>query len=761
MAKYRVLWLLNHTTLRRFELAQFEALGVSEVFTPKNFPFDEGNLSANVDYSLDARLSIPADELEVLNEQDWYLSPSAQAWEIANRYFDVAVIGFFPDQMKSAIRQFKGAIVLRVFGLSAGYSYSQLIYQFGGEQLVRDIKALGRRFWFGAGYQHLHQIESRYLSDRNCFLPVGLATRNTAEDWTGASQRVLFVCPRIGSSPYFEKVYKDFLKAFGDFPHTIGGAQPVAVEDPNVIGFVSREQHERNMREHRVMFYHSQEKNHIHYHPFEAVAAGMPLLFMGGGLLDTLGGANLAGCCNSIAEARSKIKRILGGDEQFIRTIRSTQTILLEAIKAESCAPAWQSGFRSVLEELELARLDAAMRPVSASKKVAVILPVAYKGGSLRGAKLIAEAIQIGSIGAGEPAEVVFAHLDKGGDYSADDFADLPADIKRRPIKLREMNSAEARRAMRYAGHDDWEPRSERYLVLDDGIKQFMDCDLWLIVSDRLLAPILPLRPIAHMVYDYLQRYEPILTRGADQPFIDAARIAERVFVTTDFTRQDALQYGGVSPQKLVKLPMLSPRFISGKLDAAMAEPDYFIWTTNAAPHKNHANALRALDIYYGELGGALRCVVTGVNTDSLLSSSLPHLKSVMAGLKSNKRLSSRLTFSGNLPDEDYRLLLAGAAFLWHPGRIDNGTFSVIEAASLGVPALSSDYPAMREIDAQFCLNLMWQEADDARSMASAMWEMERHHLKRRENLPTAEELASQDVQRLAGDYWKAIRECL
>lgn len=761
MAKNRVLWLLNHTTLRIFELAQFEALGITEIFTPKNFPFDEGNLSANVDYSLDDRLSISKDELVILNEQDWYLSPSTQAWEIANRYFDVAVIGFFPDQMKSAIRHFKGAIVLRVFGLSTGYSYSQLIYQFGGERMVRDIKALGRRFWFGAGYQHLHQVESRYLSDRNCFLPVGLATRDTAEDWTGVSRRILFVCPRIGSSPYFEKVYKDFLKAFGDFPHTIGGAQPVAVEDSNVIGFVSREQHERNMREHRVMFYHSQEKNHIHYHPFEAVAAGMPLLFMSGGLLDTLGGTDLPGRCTSLADARGKIKRILGGDEQLIRSIRSTQIILLDAIKAENCGPAWQSGFRRVLEELELARLDAAMRPISARKKIAVILPIAYKGGSLRGAKLIAEAIHSGSLGAGEPAEVVFAHLDKGGDYSADDFDDLPADIKRRPFNLRETNAAEARRAMRYAGHDDWEPNSERYLVLDDGIKQFMDCDLWLIVSDRLLAPILPLRPIAHMVYDYLQRYEPILTKGADQPFIDAARTAERVFVTTEFTRQDALQYGGVSPQKLVKLPMLSPRFVPEKRDAALAEPDYFIWTTNAAPHKNHAHALRALDIYYGELGGALRCVVTGVNTDSLLSSSLPHLKSVMAGLKSNKRLLSRLTFSGNLSDEDYRRLLAGAAFLWHPGRIDNGTFSVIEAASLGVPALSCDYPAMREIDAQFRLNLMWQQADDPRSMACAVWEMERHHVARRDNLPTAEELASQDTQRLAGDYWKAIRECL
>lgn len=761
MKKYKIMWLLNHVTLRRFELAQFESLGIAEVFTPKKFPFDEGNLSANVDYSLDVGLSISKDELDILNEQDWYSSPSAQAWDIANRHFDVAVIGFFPEQLKSAVREFKGAIVLRAFGLSGGHSYSRLIYQFGGEQLVRNIKALGRRFWFGAGYQHLCQIESCYLSERNCFLPVGLATQDTSEDWTGENKKLLFVCPRIGSSPYFERVYRNFLKAFGDFSYTIGGAQPVEVEDPNVIGFVSREQHERNMREHSVMFYHSQEQNHIHYHPFEAIAAGMPLIFMSGGLLDILGGINLPGRCNSIDEARTKIKLILAGSEQLIRSIRLTQPVLLDAIKAENCAPAWQSGFQCVLHGLEQAKAEAVLHPISVQKKVAIILPVAYKGGSLRGAKLIAEAIQHGSREAGESVEVVFANLDSEGNYSEAEFADLPSGIKRRPFNLNEVSAAEARRAMRYAGHDDWEPIVERYLVIDDGINQFVDCDLWLIVSDRLRAPILPLRPLVHMVYDYLQRYVPILQNGGDQPFLDAVRVAERVFVTTNFTKQDALQYAGVSSQKLVQLPMLSPLFNARKLDSLPAESEYFIWSTNAGSHKNHEKAIQALQIYYANLGGCLSCVVTGVDTDSLLTSSLPHLKSVMTALQSNTGLLSRVTFSGNLPDEDYRRLLSGAAFLWHPCLIDNGTFSVIEAASLGIPSLSSDYPAMREIDEQFQLGLTWSDADDSRAMANGLWKMEHHYMTLRKNLPTPEVLASQNVHRLAVDYWKAIRECL
>ena len=66
----------------------------------------------------------------------------------------------------------------------------------------------------------------------------------------------------------------------------------------------------------------------------------------------------------------------------------------------------------------------------------------------------------------------------------------------------------EARRAMRYAGYAEWEPQRAEYLfAVDDGIMQFADCDLWVVVSDQICAPLLPLRPVVHMVYDYIQHY--------------------------------------------------------------------------------------------------------------------------------------------------------------------------------------------------------------------------------------------------------------
>lgn len=752
----RVLWLLNHTTLRRFEVAQLRAIGITEVYCPKRYPYDEGNLSASVDESLDATLSIPPQDLQILNAQNWYDSPSPEAWAIANLHFGIAVVGFFPRQIEACARHFKGAMVLRVFGLAKGYSYTQLLGEELGPAFIDKLRAMGNRFWFGAGYEHLKEAEDGLLRNRECFLPVGLEGEVSPGNWRGNDKRIFFVCPRIETSPYFKAVYQTFRKDFAGLDYVIGGAQPIKVADSRVIGFVPREAHERNMRELRVMFYHSTEPNHIHYHPFEAIRAGMPLVYMAGGMLDRFGGERLPGRCKSVEQARAKIRRILDGDRNLIDAIRSSQLKLLEPMTPEKCGAAWQAGFRRILSSL---RTDN-MVPLVRKHRIALIVPTGYRGGSLRGAKLLAQAIEAGGLQAGRKVEVVLGHLDDDSIYTPDEFADLPPSIRRRPFKWQVLPEDEARRALAYAGLPQ-ETEAPYYQVPNDGIRHFADCDLWVVVSDRIDHPLLPLRPYIVMVYDYLQRYEGFLPQTVNRRFIHVAHRADRVFVTTEFTRGDALQFAGMPARKVRKLPMLAPDFSSSRLAAPCRRQGYFLWTTNLSQHKNHENAVKALQLYYEELGGILPCRVTGVGTDALLKSNLPHLKPLRALVPHSLALKRNLQLLGELPDRAYRSLLAGSEFLWHPARIDNGTFSVIEAAHLGVPSLSSDYPAMREIDAQFSLRLAWMTPHDPQDMARRLKEMEGLAEERRSALPSHQHLASQSVTALASAYWQAVEECL
>jgi glycosyltransferase involved in cell wall biosynthesis len=757
----RVMWLLNHTAARKFEAPMLKQVGINEIFLPKKYQPDIEFRSASVSWEEDANLTIPAEDLAVLNEQDWYCSPSRQAWDIANRHFDVLFFIFYkPEILTSIANNFKGAALWRTYGVAQGVTYDSILKLISPDEGTYKAKSMGRRLWFAEAYPHLHEVEPEYLARRRVYLPLGLIDTRVNDRWNGADKKIFFVCPNIATNPYYADVYSEFRKSFGDFPHAVGGMQAIDPGFPEVLGFVPLETHERNMREFRLMFYHSTEPNHIHYHPFEAIRAGMPLVYMAGGLLDRLGGKKLPGRCKNVEEARQKIRRILDDDRGLIDDICRSQVALLEPMRADRCVDEWRESMRLVVEDLEAGRRSEPVLPPR-KKRIAVIVPVGYRGGSLRGAKLLAQAIHIGSRQFHEDVEVVLLHLEDRELYPDEEFDDLPPEIVRRKFNWKALDGVEARRAMRFAGHEGWEPVSLHYISPDDGVADLMDCDAWVVVSDRLSMPLLPLRPYLLIVYDYLQRYVPIMPPGADHTFLAAARRAAGVMVTTEFTYRDALQYAGVPAQRVFKLPMLAPTYSAIAATSADADAGYFLWTTNAAPHKNHQHAIEALKIYYEELDGQLDCVVTGVNTANLMKEPPPHLQKSASLFKGCKALKKRVSWLGELGEGTYRKTLAGAAFLWHAGRMDNGTFSVVEAAAAGVPALSSDYPAMREMDAQFSLNLAWMDAARPRSMANALKAMESVWAERKHLLPSAEVLAKQAVGELAGEYWKVVRECL
>lgn len=755
----RVMWLLNHSAARKFEIAMLKRIGFREFFLPKIFPSRVNFRSASADFSEDANLTIPGAVLEKFNAIDWYSPQPRRIWEEASGYFDIA---FFINDDSSAstalLKHFRGAAVWRTYGLDKSLTYTALVAHHA--ELEPAMVAARQRFWFGQAYPHLADVEASYLQRRSIYLPLGMPDVSVNDKWRGSDAKILFVCPDLGFNEYYQGIYADFKRKFGDLPYVVGGGQPVAVHDPHVLGYLSSEEYERNMRELRVMYYHSREPRHVHYHPFEAVRVGMPLIFMGGGLLDTLGGKGLPGRCATVAEARRKIERVLANDQKLIERVRDSQTVLLDAMKFENMVPIWEQGMRQILRDADYARSLPLPAAVRKKKRVAVLVPVKYRGGSLRGAKMLAEAIRLGSIKAGDEAEVVMGHVDDPEVYSKRDFADMCSAIKIRPFRWRHLDKSTAARAMEYAGAGGALDH-EYYSVPDDGIQQFGDCDLWVVVSDRLELPLLPLRPAVLMVYDYLQRHLPVMKPGQDEVFLLSARRARRVLVTTEFTRGDAISYAGVPAERVVKLPMLAPEVKYHCNAESLHRRPYFVWSTNAAPHKNHTAALEALRRYYDDLGGELDCLVTGVNSRGLRDGSQENLRDAARILAASRSLRQRISVLGELQDAQYAAVLRGARFYWHPAIIDNGTFGVVEAARLGIPSLSSDYPAMREMDTQFGLNLAFFPCSDPVVMAERLRWMQDHAEERRALVPTAEALADNSIEQLSGAYWEAIRELM
>ena len=228
------------------------------------------------------------------------------------------------------------------------HTYTRYFDLFNDGWLWKRLWQIQHRFWCGVCYESIPLVEAPLLRERSVFLPVALPDRVLRMQgcWRGGDNRVYFICPSIKTAPqYYGEIYKRFKADFGEFPHVIGGAQLVPVDDSHVTGFIAEDQLLRNYRELQVMYYHSREPRHIHYHPLEAIAFGMPVVYMRGGLMECFDKGSQAGACATDAEARRKLLRVLQGDQTFIREMQESQRTILEAFAPVAVRAQWEEAF--------------------------------------------------------------------------------------------------------------------------------------------------------------------------------------------------------------------------------------------------------------------------------------------------------------------------------------------------------------------------------------------------------------------------------
>lgn len=765
MKKYRALWLMNHNTLRPFEVPMLIDMGY-EVYCPKNFPYDEGNLSASVDYSYDKTLTIPEEVIEKLNQANFYKQISVEMMQLVNQYFDIAFFGFFPEQLKMLVEGFRGVLVMQAFGLATNVTYTKVIEQSLGISFLDKLEKLGDRFFFGQSYQNIAEIEFRYFRNRAIYLPLGLKNAVVKDEWEGGDKRILFVCPRINTSPYFNHIYREFEKNFKDFDYVIGGAQPIEVTDnPKVAGFIPKEQYEYNMKHLSVMFYHSQEKRHLHYHPLEAIKNGMPLVFMSGGLLEEIAGCSLPGCCHSIAEARKKISRIMKGDKKLIAQIKESQGRLLHPFQYDFCRRQWEKEFEKIEEVME--HNKQMIGKAEKKTRLGILLTEAYTGGvldyTLRFIRCILKGIEENQ----RNVEVVFGYLDHENFLKKDYFYDLrKKGVAIRPFVWKIVNAEYLNNVMKLKGWGKEYPAGE-YCIPDDGGNFFEDCDYLILSIDRVPMNFFTMRPYAVVVHDYIQRYLPEqYGKFYEKCVIDVQRNAEAVFVMTEPTLEDGIQYAGLRRDKLRLTPLMFELIQTEKTEDQIEkrkEKNYFLWSSNVGRHKNHLMALNALAEYYAR-GGRLLCYITGVDTKKFdyrekYEGVGDYISEVRKKIKDDPLLRKNLVFCGNMDKERYHSILKNAKFFMHPGFTDNGNMTAIDAASLGVPTLTSDYPAMRYYEDTMKLNMKFFSPFEVKELVDGLFFMENNFEDQAKALPRIEEIEKYTIKYKYRELYRTVEE--
>ena len=623
--KKRILWIFAHTTLRNFEIPILEKLGY-EIYCPKKYTVEAGDLSVSITYKYDNGLSIPREDIEKLNSVDFYSELSCETISLINKYFGIAFVMICKESLRSLILGFNGAIVLHVFGLCGDVSYGNVLFDLLGQQLYLKIRDIGNRFWFSYTYENLIEIEPDILKNRGIFMPIGIK-ETINKQWKGGDGRLLFVSPKINSNKYYYGVYKDFKENFGEFPHVLGGGQIIKVtNDDNVTGFLSREEYDYNMTSLCGMFYHSQNPRHIHYHPIEAMRNGMPVLFMAGGMLDYLDGDKLPGRCKDIKDAKNKIKKLIKGDKLFIRKVVKKQSKILKYFTTDYCFPYWKNAMRRIEESID--------NPIKMKKRIAVILPDKYTGGVLDYSLRFALSLKKYSEIEEDNLEIIYAYIDCD-EYDIGTFADLVKNgIILRNFWSEKRDSEWINKTYEFLGINPTKIKlssENNVTVFCDGMKNFGDCDYCFIMSDSFNAPLFMLSPYSIVVHDYIQRYIPhMMSKEVKYAKIKTQTNADYVLTTSKPTYEDAINYAGINPQKVMLTPPLFS--IIKKYEPFKEEEEkYFLWSTNCSKHKNHLLVLETLQEYYAK-GGHYKCLITGTNTEAFMKEEIPENYSVDIG---------------------------------------------------------------------------------------------------------------------------------
>lgn len=154
---------------------------------------------------------------------------------------------------------------------------------------------------------------------------------------------------RIIDHPYYLGRYEKFKEYFKTIEHTIFSRGNLAnIEDDNIVEFVEEKEFIKCFQNYKVMFYDSTEKRHIYYHPLEAIAIGMPMVFLAGGMMERLSGdVKQPAMARTYDEAKEKIQRILGNDVGFINEIKKCQAKILEKFETSYVEKMWRENFLS------------------------------------------------------------------------------------------------------------------------------------------------------------------------------------------------------------------------------------------------------------------------------------------------------------------------------------------------------------------------------------------------------------------------------
>lgn len=711
----RILWLSNNRIYRKAEADIFCEMGY-EVYMPKTGHFNNDLSFDNVNYEYDKYLSIEKKDIDYLNSIDlWAVSELRSSIQLINQYFDFVIFPFEAELIDVFLHAYKGKALCRVYDGIGSEEMIEAIRTYC-PTFFKDIDNNHHRFRFVMQYEETVEKNS-WVKKHAVFIPMALD--NERFSWNGGDEFIYWE-PNIEINSENRKQYENFKKDFHDMCYSIGGEQLIEIVDKQ-HQILNYEQLIEKISRCSAVVYMPESKNSLDYFILKVIQSGIPVIYNSKSLLDKLISHKTDGQIKDNKDFRKIIEAL--NKSSLTKNIVEAESEVIHRNNRGICKNLWFSLLSSFSFEEHSDVKDI---------KLALVMPNNYTGGVLDFTKRLALAINEANK---SDLSLRIKTVIYYPEHEVFDEQDYFEDVRQAGIDVRSFKWQEKDRAWiaNYFLLQDLpdDKKMKKLFFIEDGMSNLHEFDYVIFTAD--FAPMPYYIPVRYsvVVHDVIQRNIAMGNKTFEGYRQFCIRRAERVIATTEPMMKQVMSYIGIVQDRMVYMPqMLEAIDINNKL--AASEEEYFLWATNTAKHKNHITALNALEEYYIN-GGSMKCCITGAAVKKLdpdyeisEAETYGYLSTVRKKIQNSNILKANLVFMGNLPKKDYFNLLQNAAFTFHPGYADNG--NVVDAVQLKVPALSSDYPAMRFMNERMNLNCTFCKWDDYKSITNGLFYMEAHY---------------------------------
>ena len=328
-----ILYILGHKTLIDFEVPILIKNDYGVLIAKKYDSLNVENTLHLNSLMYDYSLNIDNNNLDILNNIDWYSNKciSQKIIDILNTNFKYIILTLLTsgDLLTQLCSKFNGVIFYRFFGMEDVKRYKNICITHP------KIKYI---FSYPEIYKFEKSFDNFFNDDNSYIIPLGVPDniikyKNT---YNPIINKVCFICSKINICPYYTNIYKNFITNFKDkYDYVLLGKNNETLNDNNKLNNLNDENYYKKISECKLMYYHSTEPRHLHYHPLEGIVIGIPIIFYNESLLSSYLN-NSPGKCNNINEVYNKINKILNNDIEFINSIINEQNKVISILEMKN-----------------------------------------------------------------------------------------------------------------------------------------------------------------------------------------------------------------------------------------------------------------------------------------------------------------------------------------------------------------------------------------------------------------------------------------